>query len=448
MRTPLNSLAPILCVLLRASPGVQGDALRGERLATDDELRWTLPEQDPTRNATRLHPLRSLTSTDFRDLEFLVPLLADKRIVQIGESGHGMAESNLLKARLVRFLHERLGFDVLAFESDLYQCQDADARAAQATAETTMQRCLLGVWHTRELVPLFEHLRASRATQHPLRLAGFDIQPIGTNKTHRPATLARTVARLDSAYAARIRTLDSTLLAEYARGTAARRTYFRTTRAELLGAYDSLAAWLDANQLDLEPAVGRDAVRLARQTARSIAAYARQQTAADNREYAETRDLAMAENVRFLADELFAGRKIIVWAHNYHVSHANQAIAPQEAIFPGVPARAMGSWLREWYGQRLYTIGVYAYAGTAADNAREVYEVVPPAPASLEYKLALGGWRLGYADLTEVLGQAESWPAESWSARYNGQIPQTLVPRNQFDALVFLARVSPSVLMY
>jgi len=52
-------------------------------------------------------------------------VLKDKRIVFLGENAHGVSEFTTMKARLIRYLHEELGFDVLAFESNV-----ADAYAA------------------------------------------------------------------------------------------------------------------------------------------------------------------------------------------------------------------------------------------------------------------------------------------------------------------------------
>ena len=85
-------------------------------------------------------PIRSLTDpTDDRDLEFLAPLLAGRRIVQLGESSHGAAEFDEVKVRLVHFLHERLGYDVLAFESPLVECTTTGWRTADLPSRASME---------------------------------------------------------------------------------------------------------------------------------------------------------------------------------------------------------------------------------------------------------------------------------------------------------------------
>src|SRR5687767_14299398 len=65
---------------------------------------------------------------DFADLQFLKEVIGDRRIVQIGESHHSVAEYGTVKTRLIKFLHQQMGFDVLAFESSIYECFAADLR--------------------------------------------------------------------------------------------------------------------------------------------------------------------------------------------------------------------------------------------------------------------------------------------------------------------------------
>ena len=84
---------------------------------------------DPTVRASRIawlnaHApvLRSIDIADdnFADLEPFAKAVGDARIVMLGEATHGDGTTFVGKSRLVRFLHERMGFDVLAFESGIY----------------------------------------------------------------------------------------------------------------------------------------------------------------------------------------------------------------------------------------------------------------------------------------------------------------------------------------
>src|ERR1043165_8433060 len=72
-------------------------------------------------NAVRVRTLDP-HDDDFADLEPLRKTLAGLRVVMLGEQNHGDGTTFLAKTRLSRFLHERMGFDVLAFESGLDDC--------------------------------------------------------------------------------------------------------------------------------------------------------------------------------------------------------------------------------------------------------------------------------------------------------------------------------------
>ena len=58
-----------------------------------------------------------------KDLRTLKEMIGDARIVMLGEPNHGCGASMEAKARLVRFLHEEMGFNVLAWESNLHECE-------------------------------------------------------------------------------------------------------------------------------------------------------------------------------------------------------------------------------------------------------------------------------------------------------------------------------------
>ena len=69
-----------------------------------------------------VQPIRSTDArdNDYRDLQFLKELWKDKKLVLLGEQSHGEGTVFEAKVRLIKFLHEEMGFEIVAFESGLY----------------------------------------------------------------------------------------------------------------------------------------------------------------------------------------------------------------------------------------------------------------------------------------------------------------------------------------
>jgi erythromycin esterase len=72
-------------------------------------------------------PLRTIdpNDEDFADLEPIRQAIGDNRIVMISEQSHGDGATFYPRTRLNKILHQKCEFDVLAFESGLYDCRQA-----------------------------------------------------------------------------------------------------------------------------------------------------------------------------------------------------------------------------------------------------------------------------------------------------------------------------------
>lgn len=68
---------------------------------------------------------------DFSDLMPLKALIGSARVVALGEQSHGDGSTFKAKCRLVRFLHQEMNFDVLAWESGLFDCRRVDEMFAK-----------------------------------------------------------------------------------------------------------------------------------------------------------------------------------------------------------------------------------------------------------------------------------------------------------------------------
>lgn len=85
----------------------------------------------------------------------VVAAVGERRVLQLGESGHGMAETYRLKMELVRELHQQHGFDVLAVEGGLAECWVAAQHLGEWSAEQSMQACFWDAWASEEAAALF-----------------------------------------------------------------------------------------------------------------------------------------------------------------------------------------------------------------------------------------------------------------------------------------------------
>ncbi|MBV2365313.1 erythromycin esterase family protein [Streptomonospora nanhaiensis] len=113
------------------------------------------------------------------DLEPLRAVIGDARVVAVGEGAHFVREFGAARRRLVRFLAERCGFTVLAFEYGfaeglaLQRWLDADT-GADGPAEA-------GGTANAGLTPDMGHWlrRHNRTSGHPLRFVGVDVPVAG-----------------------------------------------------------------------------------------------------------------------------------------------------------------------------------------------------------------------------------------------------------------------------
>lgn len=418
-------------------------------LPTDRELLWTdeqlVPEADPapprvdetTASWIRAnhHPVRSLTSGDFADLQFLKPILAGRRLVQLGESGHGVREFSMAKVRLIRFLHEEMGFDVVAFESGLLDCYLTNEAILRTDPTRSVWNCVFGVWHTREVLELFEYVQATRSTPRPLVLAGFDIQPSGRKVLERAAFFRDVASRVDPAFADRAFRRDSLLMEASRPSHAASAAYIRANREPLLATYDSLARLFEANAARLDaadparPGLGR----VAHMAARSVQLYVRNIA----EPFPHTiRDEGMADNLTFLLRELYPDRKVVVWAHNAHIRHAADRTTYE-------PTATMGSVLAARHRPEMYTIGFYMYRGVSGGINNQPITVTRHFGGSLEAILYHTRRRWAFVDLLgQSQGPGREWMFREITAKEWGTVPYQMNPRQQYDGIFFVHDVS------
>jgi erythromycin esterase len=331
---------------------------------------------------------------------------------------------------------------VIAFESSLFACWDADARAEALGGAGLMVSCPFAVWNVAEVLPLMEYVASTKKTARPLTLAGFDVQYSTPADGRRLAIERRMLgATGDTAAAHRWFTFDSTFWEGYWKATAGNsvEAYVTTNYDALTDGYDSLAAAIVAQRPTLEAAEGRGVVAVVLQSVRGMHAFLGQlRSISDPPRSVERRDIGMANNVNFLLDSLYPDKKVIVWAHNFHIRKDGQAVAPSRL-------HNMGSWVAVLRRAETYTVGFYMYRGTAANNYRQVYSVLTPREANtLETILYRARLRYAFYDVAgEPQTAGSQWLWDLTSALDWGINKESMVVRDQYDGIVFIDTTNP-----
>jgi erythromycin esterase len=309
------------------------------------------------------------------------------------------------------------------------------------TGYQTMRACTFGVWHTAEALALFEYIKSTRSTGRPLTLAGFDIQRSGLRADFdRPAQLREAVAVFDpvlaeEAFAVDREWVEAPDLAGYATANTDRLSPF----------YAGLASLIDAHSAEIDAALpGRPglAAVLAASLAGTPAYFQLLRAGSTDAAGLSGRDRGMADNAEVLLQRLYPGKKVVIWAHNFHITRDGPATAYPGSTFAFV--RNMGSWLHERRALDLYTIGLFMVRGRAAHNDRNIFEISSPQSHSLEELFASIDTPLAFVNMLDVPGSdGTAWMYETHGAWDGGFRAMRLVPRDQYDALLVVNEVHP-----
>lgn len=384
-------------------------------------------------------PIRSLHSEDFSDISGLDQYLSNKKIIQLGESGHGVKQFSSSKVRLIKYLHEELNFNVIAFESSIFECFYANQNVASFSSKELMANSIFGVWHTAEVKMLFNYLKDTWNTNSPLHLAGFDTQiSSGVGVNNRPIFFRNVISKIDSAYAMQIFKLDSTYL--HQRGST---YYIENNFYSLRDQYYKLERFFDNNMNDLLDSYPSNTIpMIAKQSAYSIQQYLKQVHSYTNPDYglgggSAIRDKGMSKNLIYLAEDIYPNEKIIVWAHNYHIR--NNINANYDNNF-----KTMGRLISEHFNNEVYTLGLYMYRGSASKNNRQIYDIEPPARNSIESIFYTTRKKHCYVDISQQnQNDGNSWMFQQINTKSWGTSDISMILSEQYDGILFIDTVSP-----
>ena len=377
------------------------------------------------------------------DLRQMESTIGNARIVAMGEATHGTREFFQLKHRMLEFLVEKKGFTVFGIEANWPESLAINDYVLNGAGDAVeaLDGLYFWTWNTGEMLDMIQWMRKyNRDPKHTnkVKFFGFDMQV-----AHLAVRNAeRYLEKVDPGEAK----LASTLLAPLSdanreRESANKSKYFWQKTA---GMIESFLGSLERRKKVYVEASSLEEWTLARHNL-EIVRQAVEMHSVDRSGNFSPRDQAMAANVKWILEQEGPESKIMLWAHNGHVSTA-----------PLGDGESMGTVLRKTYGEKMVVCGFSFDQGSFQALQRgkglRQFTVGPAIPGSLDAALAAAGIPLFAVDLRRApsSGTVADWlntpqPMRSIGAIYSESAPDAYfvpVTPHSFDVILFVRRTT------
>lgn len=388
--------------------------------------------------------IESLSDCEMDHFHFLEQVLKDKRIVWLGENGHGIAEHSLLKSKLINFLYYRMGFKVVAFESGFSECFSSNYLKDQLTVNELMVKSVFSLWKTEETLPLFQQIKAN----NDLQLIGFDFQ-----QSSKESLFLDFLDSIDidfpSAFKENIKKIDELTIDWYRNIGIYKESRKKVPKDISIDFQRNRKVFIDLiTQINVQLEIWKE--EFIRKNL--YIPYVVIQKILDNkqkfiekldtkhRDYLKVRDQIMAENLEWICNELYPNEKIIIWAHNTHIYKNFQRLNCY---------KPMGSLMSTDLTKQSYYLGLFMYEGKAALNNGIVYNLRKPPKKSLEDYMNHNQSQVSFLDFSKKLpNDINKWIFNRTYIMESGTMEQLITPAEQLDGIFFVKKVSPPRYLY
>jgi erythromycin esterase len=389
---------------------------------------------------------------NFEDLMPLKGLIGNARIVALGEATHGTHEFFEMKHRMLRFLVEEMGFNTFAIEANMPEADLVNdyVQTGKGDPVALLQGLKASTWDTQEVLDMINWMRAHNGNPGGAPLvsfAGFDMQfftmpmdnviaylekvdPYGTKQTTNLYSCFRKYTFREMFYAQ---------LSAEAR---------RACQANLQVVYDQMSKQQSIYESRSSPMEFAWALQNARLVLQA------EDAASSVDQSFMLRDRYMAENVAWLLEQAGPNAKIVLWAHNFHVStYFDESKAG--IYFPD--SKPMGAYLRESYGDQMVVFGFSFYQGSfrTLDSPTPFSVELPPENSYESYFHSARLPRF-FLDIRELPPDS---PTTNWlltphlfrhiGAAYNPSTPEDFflfrILPNLFDIIIYFQDTSASL---
>ena len=308
-------------------------------------------------------------NSNYEGFEKIAAAIGDSKVVFLGEQDHGDAPTFLAKTKIIKYLHEKMGFNVLVFESDFLGLNQSLANQTELSFSTKedYRDLIFQIWtNCMECTELFNYLDSSLSSSNPIHISGMD--PRLNHSGEGPFPITQIIQDLanenlfsdDTEKESITKILEELVKNEYDSDLSSDRV-------------DSLYSFFNRAENKLVQS------SFLFQAVRSLRGFT--SSALDSTESNNPRDVQMSDNFLWLKNEVFPDEKIIVWASNYHLFKGFRDLT--YPIFKSDTINT-GTLIADEIEDELYILGFTSNKGKAGRLYNPKYELKEPNPNYFE----------------------------------------------------------------
>ena len=333
---------------------------------------------------------------NFDDLQAIKEAIGEADIVFLGEHTHGEGNEFEAKARLVRFLHEQMGFDVLAFESGLYDLWKANREIKNGVSvKEAFNNSVFNIWTaSQQFQPLVKYLEQHKEA---FEFVGFDNQFSSSYSQDLVEELNNFLKDNND----EIEERDVDYLEELIDGLSASEVPNNFDAIKFNSIYERLSRKLEGVKAPAQVRERNFWQQNLKSMARLIPAlkiYAHKSEETFQAKDSNIRDAQMADNLMFLK-KMYPDKKIICWGATPHFINKPSALENEEMK----EYHPMGEYIKTELGDdNVFILGFVTSAGTYGAVFEDETEVPIPQADALEFRLDKIGYAYAFINLKNL----------------------------------------------
>lgn len=360
--------------------------------------------------------------------EPLLEKVKNKRIILLGEPNHGAKEIFISRNDLIQSLHQKLGFQVILFESGIGELIAIDLKKETLTPSEMTYGFFSG-WRTKEFAELMQYIKSNN-----ISINGFDVQRTGgTFETLLNYELKRRNITSD-------RFVDiEERFSKAKRILTNRKTVYDSVQGptkELIKEYKRLQSQLENTNKQSLNDTSHLVIRTIKNRITYLEYFLDFVEDKDWNKRWKARDFMMYSNMDWLLKTIYKDQKVIVIAHNFHIAKHND----KEEV--------MGEFLKKEYDFDMYSIGVFAGKGSFYNNYGQAENLVPTSEEGLDIKHIIHqlNYKVGFLDIPNKASDHLKWLftdiiINDTFIDLSSSHKMTL--SKNFDGLLFIDKISP-----